>query len=71
MKKSTETATRISDGRELPGFRKKSFLLHFAGGGIWFEHLDGIYQHSGLAIEKLRMDSPVFHRPSSPAHIAL
>lgn len=70
MKKSAETTTPIPDGRALPGFRKKSFLLPFAGGEIWFEHLDGIYQYSGLAIEKLRMDSPVFHRPSSPAHIA-
>ena len=34
------------------------------------EHLDGIYQYSGLAIEKLRTDSPRFHRPSSPTHIA-
>ncbi len=30
-------------GRELPGFRKKSFVLHYGGGEIWFEHLDGIY----------------------------
>lgn len=70
MKKTAELTTCISDGRTLPGFRKKSFLLPFAGGEIWFEHLDGIYQYSELAIEKLRTDSPVFHRPSSPAHIA-
>ncbi|MGM9681873.1 MAG: hypothetical protein ACI3XR_10270 [Eubacteriales bacterium] len=69
-KKSEEPITCISDGRTLPGFRKKSFLLPFAGGEIWFEHLDGIYQYSELAIEKLRMDSPAFHRPSSSAHIA-
>ncbi|MGN1445829.1 MAG: hypothetical protein ACI4WV_05985 [Eubacteriales bacterium] len=70
MQKFAETTTWISDGRTLPGFRKKSFLHHFAGGEIWFEHLDGMYQYTELAIEKLRMDSPVFHRPSSPAHIA-
>lgn len=29
---------------ELSGVRKKSFLLPFAGGEIWFEHLDGIYR---------------------------
>lgn len=28
---------------ELPGVKKKSFILPFAGREIWFEHLDGIY----------------------------
>ena len=70
LKKSAETITRITDGRKLPGFRKKSFILPFAGGEIWFEHLDGIYRYSELAVEKLRTDSPAFHRPSSPVHIA-
>lgn len=28
-------------GRELPGFRKKSFALPYRSGMIWFEHLDG------------------------------
>ncbi len=55
---------------ELPGVRKKSFLLPFAGGEIWFEHLDGIYQYTGLAIGKLRADTAVFRRPSSPGYIA-
>ena len=54
---------------ELPGVRKKSFILPYAGGEIWFEHLDGIYQYTELAIEKLRTDTPVFRRPSSPGHI--
>lgn len=31
-----------SSGRELPGFRKKSFALPYRGGMIWFEHLDGL-----------------------------
>ena len=54
---------------ELPGVRKKSFILPYAGGEIWFEHLDGIYQYTALAIEKLRADSAVFRRPSSPGYI--
>ncbi len=29
-------------GRELPGLRKKSFVLPYRGGMIWFEHLDGL-----------------------------
>lgn len=29
-------------GRELPGFRKKSFALPYRSGMIWFEHLDGL-----------------------------
>ena len=31
------------NSEELPGVRKKSFIFPFAGGEIWFEHLDGIY----------------------------
>lgn len=54
---------------ELPGVRKKSFILPFAGGEIWFEHLDGIYQYTDLAIEKLRTDTETFRRPSSPGYI--
>lgn len=58
------------DPEELPGIRKKSFVLPFAGGEIWFEHLDGIYQYTGHAIQKLRADTPIFRRPSSPGYIA-
>lgn len=54
---------------ELPGLKKKSFILPFAGGEIWFEHLDGIYQYTELAIEKLRADAAIFRRPSSPGYI--
>ena len=54
---------------ELPGVRKKSFILPFAGGEIWFEHLDGIYQYTELAIQKLRRDTSIFRRPSSPGYI--
>ncbi len=54
---------------QLPGVRKKSFILPYAGGEIWFEHLDGIYQYTELAIEKLRTDTAIFRRPSSPGYI--
>lgn len=54
---------------ELPGIKKKSFILPYAGGEIWFEHLDGIYQYAELAIEKLRTDTAIFRRPSSPGYI--
>ena len=57
-------------GRELPGFLKKSFMLSYAGGEIWLEHLDGIYQYTKLAIEKLCADSDLFCRPSSPSYVA-
>lgn len=57
------------EGRDLPGFKKKSFKLPFNGGEIWFEHLDGIYGHSDLVIEKLNGDSPTFSRPSAPSYI--
>ena len=54
---------------ELPDVRKKSFILPFAGGEIWFEYLDGIYQYAELAIQKLRADTAVFRRPSAPGYI--
>lgn len=54
---------------ELPGLRKKSFILPFAGGEIWFEHLDGIYQYTEFAIQKLCTDAPKFRRPSSTEYI--
>ena len=57
------------DPNGLPGVRKKSFILPFAGGEIWFEHLDGIYQYTDLAIQKLCADAPIFRRPSSPGYI--
>ena len=40
-----------NDGRDLPGCRKKSFSLPFAGGEIWFEHIDGLYHFEELALE--------------------
>ena len=49
-----------------PDFVKKSFVLYFGGGEIWFEHLDGIYQYAELALEKLCADSDFFCRPSAP-----
>lgn len=57
------------DPRELPGFKKKSFSLPYAGGEIWFEHLDGIYGNSDLVIEKLVSDRPRFSRPSVTSSI--
>lgn len=59
----------MQDGRELPGFKKKSFALPFGGGEIWFEHLDGMYGYSELVLEKLSADMPVFQRPSAPSNI--
>ena len=59
----------VKNPNELPGVKKKSFILPFAGGEIWFEHLDGLYGHTELALEKLAADAPVFQRPSSPSFI--
>lgn len=57
------------DPENLPGARKKSFALPYRNGEIWFEHLDGMYQFSELALEKLISDSRVFLLPSKPARI--
>lgn len=53
----------------LPGVKKPSFVLPFGGGEIWFEHLDGMGQHTQLAIDKLQKDSLSFLLPSRPAQI--
>lgn len=54
---------------ELPGVRKQSFILPYAGGEIWFEHLDGLYQYTELAIQKLHTDMAMFRRPSAPGYL--
>ncbi|MBP0990889.1 MAG: hypothetical protein J5874_06915 [Oscillospiraceae bacterium] len=54
---------------DLPGYRKKSFLLYYNGGEIWFEHLEGMYGNEDLVTEKLNSDIPLFTRPSSTAFI--
>ena len=59
----------MTNAPHLPGFRKSSFALPYNGGEIWFEHLDGLYGHEALALEKLTGDAPLFSRPSSPAYI--
>lgn len=53
------------------GLKKKSFRMFFGGGEIWFEHLDGIYGYTNLAIEKLEKDYQEFKRPSLPSLIAI
>lgn len=55
---------------ELPGVRKKSFVLSFNGGDIWIEHLDGMYQFTNHVLEKLRQDAKEFSLPSKPGIIA-
>ena len=55
---------------DLPGIREKSFSLPFAGGEIWFEHLDGMGPYAVLAVQKLRADAAEFHRPSATGFIA-
>lgn len=54
---------------DLPGVKKKSFVLPFGGGEIWFEHLDGMYQYTELVLSKLKQDAEVFCQPSKPGVI--
>ncbi|MGN0493667.1 MAG: hypothetical protein ACI4F7_08475 [Acutalibacteraceae bacterium] len=58
-----------SEPESLPGVKKKSFVLPFRGGEIWFEHLDGMYQYTDLVLEKLKNDSHIFLLPSKPSQI--
>lgn len=59
-----------AEPKNLPGVKKKSFVLPFRGGEIWFEHLDGMYQYTDLVLEKLKNDSYIFLLPSKPSQIA-
>jgi hypothetical protein len=59
------------DGMELPGFKKKSFSMYYGGGEIWFEHLDGMYGYTDLAIQKLASDYIQLKKPSMPSLIAV
>lgn len=63
--------SNTDDERALPGYKKKSFSLPFAGGEIWFEHIDGLYQFEELALEKLKSDTASIVRPSAPSCIAI
>ena len=55
----------------LPGGKKKSFVLPFNNGEIWFEHLDGMYQYDQLVRNKLKEDSKEFLLPSKPSAIGI
>lgn len=61
----------MKKAKEPVGLKKKSFSMYFGGGEIWFEHLDGIYEYTDLAIEKLENDYFEFRRPSMPSLIAI
>lgn len=61
--------SNVTNGVELPGYKKKSFVLPYRGGEIWFEHLDGIYEYEELVLSKLDSDTKLFIRPSSPSYI--
>lgn len=63
--------TAVTNGENLPGYKKKSFVLPYNGGEIWFEHLDGIYGYEQLVLQKLAGDVPRFSRPSHPRIFAL
>ena len=61
--------TSVTGVERLPGFQKKSLLLYYRGGEIWFEHLDGLYEHEALVLEKLKNDRKTFCRASYPSMI--
>ena len=50
---SRERYSDCSEPESLPGVKKKSFVLPYGGGEIWFEHLDGMYQFTDLVLAKL------------------
>ncbi|MBE5960376.1 MAG: hypothetical protein E7256_03155 [Lachnospiraceae bacterium] len=56
---------------ELPGYKKKSFSLFFAGSEIWAEHLDGMYQYADGVIQKFLEDALTFRQPSKPSLFAI
>lgn len=58
-----------ANGENLTGYKKKSFALPYNGGEIWFEHLDGIYDHENLVVKKLEYDIHYFSKPSATSYI--
>lgn len=66
---SEKNTVNRENPRDLPGLKKKSFSMYFGGGEIWFEHLDGMYENTFLAIEKLTEDYETFKKPSKPSLI--
>lgn len=67
----SEREDYFMNGTELPWYTKKSFAMPFGGGEIWFEHLDGIYEFTDLAISKLNEDYKKFKSPSMTSLIAI
>lgn len=61
----------MTNPEELPGVKKKSFSMYFGGGEIWFEHLDGIYGNTDIALKKLENDAPLFSKPSATSLVAI
>ena len=67
----SRTQPKEDAGRELPGWRKRSFALPYRGGMIWFEHLDGLGPHTALAREKLARDRHELLSPSGPGLVCV
>jgi len=56
---------------DLPGAEKQSFSMYYGGGTIWFEHLDGMKDHTNLVMGKFEKDYCQFISPSQPSLIAI
>lgn len=69
FEKKSDRYCNCSEPENLPGVKKKSFVLYFGGGEIWIEHLDAMYQYTDLVLEKLKNDSHIFLLPSKPSQI--
>ena len=51
--------------------KKKSFELHYNGGAIWCEHLDGMGGHEKEVIDKLNGDLPELLKPSVSSSVII
>ena len=69
FERKSDRYCNCSEPENLPGVKKKSFVLYFGGGEIWIEHLDAMYQYTDLVFEKLKNDSHIFLLPSKPSQI--
>ena len=67
----SRTQPKEDAGRELPGWRKRSFALPYRGGMIWFKHLDGLGPHTALARKKLAQDRHELLSPSGPGLVCV
>ena len=59
------------DSIQQAAMEKKSFELHYHGGTIWCEHLDGMGTYEDEVTVKFDSDKSIFSKPSVSSHMLI